>query len=178
MEVEKAMSRKRGISKRRKLIDEKEKESFIEDYRNGMSWDKLNQKYNLSDNTITRFLRENNLSGIRNRKNVFDDQERVRQVIEMYQSGEKIFDISKKLKIGNKNVSKILQVYGIKIRHEWCYKENDYDNDITKKIVEAYSNGMQWMDICREFEVSTYTISKILKKSGIECNRKRRCVKK
>lgn len=179
MEVEKGMSRKRGINKRTKPMDEKEKADFIEDYKNGMSWEKLNQKYNLSDNVITRLLRENNLSGTRSRKTVFDDQERVEKVIEMYRNGEKIIDISKKLKIGNKNVSKILQFYGIKIRHEWCYRENDYSNEITKKIVEAYKSGMQWSDISQTFGVSTYTILKILKKSGITLNRRaKRGVKK
>lgn len=147
---------------------------MIKDYSSGMTLRDMEKKYKISHSTIRRLLKSIGVYGERiplKRKNdaIYDPKIRA-EIIEMYQFGLSMEQISNEKALPSSVVSKIIKAEGIPVRtYSEAYRERVKERNT--KIIEAYKSGMTWQEISETFGVAKMTISNILKKSGVVMRR-------
>jgi group I intron endonuclease len=86
------------------------------------------------------------------------NDKRKKEVLELKKQGNSIIEISKKTKIGQISVMKILHEYGIR-------KRNSINEE---EVLNLYSQGMSSNEISRKLEVSSSAITRILNKNNVK----------
>lgn len=90
----------------------------------------------------------------------------VKQVLYLYKKGMSSAKIGKKLKISPTTVTKILNIYGVKLRSKQQSANMKYNKKI-KKIIRLYNKGTAGTKISKLVDLSETTIYKILKNNNI-----------
>lgn len=151
---------------------DKYKDEIIRLYKNGSSVATIGIQFDISKNTISKFLYRCDVKMRRRGKHV-SELEKLKphkyEVIEMREKGFSVKSIARKFGISENAVSTFLYKYGVETRHRSKlepYKDN---------IIRLYEKeGFTATDIARKFDVNKGTIGNFLRKHGVQINKIKR----
>lgn len=109
----------------------------------------------ISPNTVRKYLYKHNIE-IRDNRKVCDDQ----MIINLYNSGLLVKEISDQTKYSEYSISSCLKRHNIKLVNHTFHKLNN------QEILDFYEKTKSLINTSQEFNLSTYTIKKILIKNG------------
>jgi len=139
------------------------KESIIEQYKNGSSTRQIAKQYGVNKNTITKFLRENNVTIREKHESLHSVIEKNKQeVITLYTGGESSAEIGKKFGVTAPVVIKFLKRWGIPITDPYASQLKAHKDE----IILLHSQGISSRKIALQFNTNKTSILKLLKKYG------------
>lgn len=161
---------------RRKLNPEQEKEVALL-YQQGQSIYRLSKTFQMQKMSIKRIIKSAkveirssgipNISGelkVKNTRKI--EQWEHNRIIELYSEGESMKDIAIIYEVNPVAISRILKKHEIASRKP--IDRSLFNKRKTDKIINLYNNGNSSVKIGKLFKVSSSTISRLLKRNGIE----------
>jgi hypothetical protein len=119
-------------------------EEIIELYKNGLSAQKIAQKYNVCRNTIVNILYENNICG-KDRQTIYNKHKD--EMCEMYINGSTLKEIAEFYHINEDYLCSKFNQWGVPRRHR-KYQLNEHYFDDINTANKAYILGLLYADGC------------------------------
>lgn len=150
---------------------------IITDYLNGYTTSELGEKYNTSNTTICKLLRQNNVkirkaNDYKRDKINYRDVYKVDEIVELYTNGESTYSIGKLYNISYTTVNKILSNENIEMRTGGSYRKGkikDYNKNYpVEVIIKEYKGGISTSKLGKKYNTSKTTITKILKRNNVK----------
>lgn len=167
--------KKYNIPIKRGAISDKKKKDYdikaiIQDYKKGVKWNEMSEKFGLSVSWMQELLKRNGIEIERKNRIPREDKEKTKQIIELYESGMSLAKLAKMYSTTQTTLKKFLQNSGVKIRNareaKAALSTKNY-NDRVDKIVNAYKEGRPIKEIESEFHTHQRTIYKFLEERNI-----------
>ena len=172
---------KYNMEKGKNVLSKEQLKSLLKDYRGGMTYKEMSEKYHICVMTCYKNLKRLGVnferkptSGNRNHS-FFSDLERRNELIKLYESNTPWKEIMEHFEISNTSCRRALNNAGIKLdrvgRKTRAVME---DSNKSKYLVELYKNGVKWETIEEEIGISQDECKKVLNTLGALTERKPR----
>ena len=126
--------------------------SICKDFKDGLSFAKLEAKYDFSDKKIKKILECYGVnSNRRTLKKLTDDD--VKNIIEDYKSGIAITDLQKKYHIGFKKVKDLLVENNVELKNSRTSAQQVITTEIEKEIIKLTKDGVGITEISRRVNI-------------------------
>ncbi len=146
-------------------LSKKQRQEIVILYQQGQNTVELAKKYNVTNPTIGRILKENNIT-VRPRSALT-----IRKACKLYKEGKTLKHIAEMFSITETSVNKKLQQANIKKRKAHDYPSPVFKTDIRNKIeeiIKLYNLGRTTKEIGNIFNASTTLVNSLLKEWKIK----------
>ena len=141
-------------------------EEIIKKYQGGMNTYELAKEYNVSDSTIGCLLKNAGVKMRRLSEARFGKILPSKNIITQYQNGMSMPQLSKQYRISEHAITNLLKKENIKIRHGSEAKLRMILP--SREIAEKYQNGMNTVELAKEYNVTYPTIKRLLQRNDIK----------
>ena len=148
------------------ILNELEKEKIKSLYLSGLGIKGVHKKLNISEQLISNFLKENNLTRIP-RKRGSELEKAKLKAKNMYENGNSIYDISVEMNLSYSMISNYIKSCGLKLATR-IELSNKKIGDYKQQIKELYEKGYNSYEIGEKLNKSYKTILHHLKKMEVE----------
>lgn len=148
------------------ILNELKKEEIKSLYLSGLCIKGVHKKLNISEQLISNFLKENNLTRIP-RKRGSELEKAKLKAKNMYENGNSIYDISVEMNLSYSMISNYIKSCGLKLATR-IELSNKKIGDYKQQIKELYEKGYNSYEIGEKLNKSYKTILHHLKKMEVE----------
>jgi transposase len=150
-----------------RVTDKITESEIVHEYSNGMSINKLSKLFNISNDTVNRVLRENNIDmkplGFFNKTAIFNEVE----LISLYRKGLNNQKIAKLLNISANTVRLFLKKNGLNSNFPKINSHNrKHKNALEDRIIELYSENKSYSQIAKILNTNHCLVSRIIRKNN------------
>lgn len=145
---------------------ESNKKNIIDDYTNGISTNKLANKYDCNAGTIYYYLKEWKVNIKKGNWGAVNKNKEL--VIELYHQGLSAEKIAKQIGAQKPSVLKFLKKNGIDTSQKNTCKGKPHLTEFKDQVVQMYQSGMNGSEIAKELGYTSVSVTTLLNKLGIE----------
>lgn len=139
------------------------KQEIITQYELGVSTCELGRRFNTSNASIYRFLRDVCKVEIRQTKK----DSNTPQIVELFECGISLYEIANKLNMNMSTVHRLAKKAGLETSKNCKIREDQLNNHIDE-IIKLYLGGMGCTKLSQKYDCSESSIGRLLKENGIE----------
>jgi transposase len=170
--IEKNNLEKKGPGYYGKKINSDQEFQVLSLYSQGLTVKDIGKQFEVDQVTISSVLKKHGvyIIPVEERVRKFN-QEQEKEIVQLYNKGETIKDIAAMYEVSSTPITRILKENNIEIRQHPFLKCKNYETKIKKsqypKLIKLYQSGQSMTDLAKQFQVTSQTISRILRKKNI-----------